>query len=248
MISEETKRKLREQGMDELIEVLNDQEQNSNLYDSLTFDQRFDMAIDDYCNRKNASRTKRLLKAAKLRYKEADINTLYYEGRSIDKNTVLSLSTGNYFINPKSIVINGFAGCGKTHLACALGKQACRQLRRTCYIRMPDLLEKFNLAEQEGKGISSLVTRLSNYELLIIDEWLQELPSEREVRYFLELFEKRYDASPTIFCTQYKTSEWHPRLGGGVLADAICDRLIHGAEIINLGDFNMRKFLATHKI
>ena len=68
---------------------------------------------------------------------------------------------------------------------------------------MPDMLEMFNLARETGKGITSVVTKLSNYHVLIIDEWLLDIPSEKEVKYLLEIFEKRYDAWPTIFCTQY---------------------------------------------
>lgn len=247
MISDETKRKLRKLGLDELIEVLRDQYINQESYSLLSFEQRIDMAVDDLYNRKNAERAKRLIKSAKLRYRDADVNTLYYEGRTLNRNQILGLAAGTYFATNKTIVINGYAGSGKTHLACALGKEACRHLHRTRYIRMPELMEQLNLAEQMGAGMSRTVTRLANYHLLIIDEWLQELPSDREQKYLLEIFEKRYDTWPSIFCTQYKISEWHPRLGGGVLADAICDRLVHGAEVINLGDFNMRKFQVVHK-
>ena len=112
---------------------------------------------------------------------------------------------------------------------------------------MPEMLELLNLAEQTGQGISRTVTKLSNYHLLIVDEWLLDIPSERECKYLLEIFEKRYDKWPTIFCTQYKQSEWHLRLGGGVIADAIMDRIIHKCEVIYSGDVNMRKYLSEHK-
>lgn len=45
----------------------------------------------------------------------------------------------------------------KTYMACAFAKEACRHLHRSRYIRMPDLLEMFNLAEQTGRSISSTV-------------------------------------------------------------------------------------------
>ena len=89
-----------------------------------------------------------------------------------------------------------------------------------------------------------MVKRYSTYHLLIVDEWLVEIPSEMEVKYLLEIFEIRYDLHPTIFCTQYKQSEWHPRLGGGVMADAIMDRIVHNADTVDLGKVNMRELLA----
>ena len=42
-----------------------------------------------------------------------------------------------------------------------------------------------------------------------------------------ELLERRYDATATVFCTQYAKNDWHQRLGSGVHADAIMDRIVH---------------------
>ena len=109
---------------------------------------------------------------------------------------------------------------------------------------MPELLESLNLAMEMNHSIGWMVKKLSNYHLLIIDEWLVDIPSEREVRVLLEVYEKRYDQWPTLFVTQYKTTEWHARLGGVVIADAIMDRIIHNCTTINLGKKNMRALFA----
>lgn len=246
MISDETRRKLREMQMEQMAEALDNQESNRDAYLSMSFDDRLSLLIDECYTAKNNDRTKRLLRCAKFRYPNADINTMYYEGRELNRNTVLGLSTCSFIDAKTNLIINGFTGSGKTHLACAIGKEACRHLHRTRYIRMPDLLEMLNLAMETGHSISSAVTKLSNYHLLIIDEWLLDIPSEQEDKYLLEIFERRYDQWPTIFCSQYKTSEWHPRLGGGVVADAIMDRIVHNAITINAGNLNMREFLAAH--
>ena len=248
MISEESRRKLRELNLDALVLALDNQEANILNYSSMSFDKRLDLAIDECYNSKNADKARRLLHCAKLRYPNADINTLYYENRKLDKEQILVLSSCNYIDTARNIIINGFTGSGKTFLACALGKEACRHLHRSRYIRMPDMLEMFNIAIETGKGITSVVTKLSNYHVLIIDEWLLDIPSEKEVKYLLEIFEKRYDTWPTIFCTQYKQTEWHPRLGGGVIADAIMDRIVHNSETINSGTTNMRELLAKHSV
>lgn len=229
------------------VEVLDEQEAHG-AYAALAFSERLDMAVDSFYTRKNASRAKRLLCSAKFRYPGADVSTLYYEGRDLNRNLILELSTCEYFKTNQNIIINGFTGSGKSFVACALGKAACRHLHRTRYYRMPEMMEMLNLAEQMGGSISRAVTRLSNYHLLIVDEWLLDIPSETEQKYLLEIFEKRYDQWPTIFCTQYKIPEWHPRLGGGVLADAIMDRIVHNAIIVSAGKYNMREFLAKHTV
>ena len=62
-----------------------------------------------------------------------------------------------------------------------------------------------------------------------------------------ELIERRYMDKSTVLCTQYEPADWHELLGGGVQADAMCDRLVHGAVRIDLGDVNVRKLLAERK-
>ena len=247
MISDESKRKLRELQLDSMVDALDDQDSNPDTFLGMSFDDRMNLLIDVCYTNKRADRAKRLLRYAKLRYPNADINTMYYDGRDLDRNTVLNLGTCSFINVRQNIIINGFTGSGKTHLACALGKEACRHLHRTRYLRMPEMLEMLNLAMETGHSITSVVTKLSNYHLLIIDEWLLDIPTEQEDKYLLEIFERRYDQWPTIFCSQYKTSEWHPRLGGGVVADAIMDRIVHNSTTINAGKLNMREFLAMHQ-
>ena len=244
MLNEESRRKIRELKIDELVDILDDQEHRLDVYASMSFDDRLSLAIDELYLRKNSNRARRLISGAKLRYPAADINTLILEPRGLSKNRMLALASESYFMDARNIIINGYTGAGKTYLSCAIAKESCRRLHKTRYVRMPKLLEEFNLATQTGAGISKLVKRYSTYHMLIIDEWLVEIPSETEVKYLLEIFEIRYDLHPTIFCTQYKQSEWHPRLGGGVMADAIMDRIVHNADTVDLGNVNMRELLS----
>jgi hypothetical protein len=53
----------------------------------------------------------------------------------------------------------------------------------------------------------------------------------------------RGDAS-TVFCTQYSQKDWHQRLGSGVHADAIMDRIIHNTIWVETGNYNMRDHTA----
>lgn len=246
MISDETKRKLRELGLDEMNDILKIQDSDTALYTSMSFDERLNLAIDSLYQYKNNNRSKRLVKQAYLRFTEADVNTIYYAQRGLDKNQIIELSTCQYMRNNTSLVLHGFTGSGKTFLACALGKAACRQLYRVRYIRIPELLDLRDQAVAEGRGISKLVTKFSNYHLLILDEWLMNQLSDEDVRFIFELTEKRYDCHSTIFCTQYKISDWHTRLGGGTLADAILDRIVHNSIRIETGNINMREHFSTN--
>ncbi len=60
----------------------------------------------------------------------------------------------------------------------------------------------------------------------------------------LELFELRYGRASTVLCTQLRKKDWHPRLGGGVHADAIIDRIVRNSARLEMGDMNVRQATA----
>lgn len=74
-----------------------------------------------------------------------------------------------------------------------------------------------------------------------LGEWLLDPPSGEFTRFILELMERRHDTASAIFCTQYKQSDWHARLGTGALADAIMDHVVHNMIWVETGGFNMRE-------
>ena len=79
MLSDETRRKLREMQMDALVEAFDEQEKNIATYAEFSFEKRITFAVDQCYAAKNTARVKRLLKSAKLRFPDADINTLCYK-------------------------------------------------------------------------------------------------------------------------------------------------------------------------
>lgn len=78
----------------------------------------------------------------------------------------------------------------------------------------------------------------------MLDERLLDRPDELFRGFLLELMEARYGASSTVFCTQFRQKDWYARLGGGVHADALMDRIVHGAAWVDMGETNMRCRLA----
>ena len=62
----------------------------------------------------------------------------------------------------------------------------------------------------------------------------------------LQFLERRYDSNSTVFCTQYSKKDWHERLGSGVYADAIMDRIVHRTIWIETGGTNMREHTADN--
>lgn len=244
IINEETRRKLRELNFSEFIDAIEIQSQGVD-YAILTFEDRIKVAVDYVYQKKYNSKVQSLIKLSKFRMPNAVLNDVYYADRGLDQQRLLTLSSCQFIDMSSSIVFHGFTGSGKSYLACAIGRQACMQGIRTRYIRIPDLLILRDEASLIKQGISKLLKKFSSYKLLILDEWLLDSLTDEEQHFLFELIERRHDCSSTIFCTQFKKDEWHPRLGGGVHADAMMDRIVHNAIWVYSGNINMREYLAN---
>ena len=114
---------------------------------------------------------------------------------------------------------------------------------RACYIRCPDLEELWREARERPGGERKATRKYAAFQVLVLDEWLLDRPGELFRGFLLELMEARYGTASTVFCTQFRQKDWHARLGGGVHADAIMDRIVHGAAWVNMGEMNMRRKL-----
>lgn len=240
-LNEETRRKLRELNLNEVIEILDEQAKQSE-YLEMAFNDRMQLIVDHVYQVKYNNKVKRLMNSAKFRISNAAFSDIHYIERGLDKSLLMTLSTVQFIDNNINVILHGFTGSGKSYLACALGKEACLRGIRTRYIRLPDLLMLRDEADLVKQGISKLLKKFANYKLLIIDEWLLDELSDEEQHFIFELIERRHDSSSTIFCTQFKTEDWHERLGGGVHADAMMDRIVHNAAWVYAGDINMRQF------
>lgn len=245
MIDSETVRKLRQLDLGEFVDTLEMQEMDQDTR-HLPFDERLQISIDYLYQEKYNKRVSGLIKRSKFRIQDADVASIHYEKREIDRQTLQELATCNYINHRQNVIFQGFTGSGKTYLACALGKEACKQEIRTRYVRLPDLLIERDEATLKPKGVTNLIKKFSNYGLLIIDEWLLDDLLEEDLKFLFEIIERRYDSGSTIYCTQFRKSDWHQRLGGGVHADAIMDRIVHNAVWYDTGQLNMREHKAIN--
>lgn len=243
MINDETRRKLRELNLSEAILGL-EQQQSEPSTISLPFDERMQQLVDYIYQEKYNGKIQRLIRTARLRFPQAGIHSIHYEGRGLNRELLDGLFSCQYIGGHQSIILQGFTGSGKTYLACALGKQACLNQIKTRYIRLPDLLMEYGDAALIPGKQKRVLDMHGRIPLLILDEWLVSDISDRELYFLFELMERRSDSTSTIFCTQYRKDDWIKRLGEGVQAEAIVDRYAHTAYWIETGSMNMREYCA----
>lgn len=243
MLNSDTIRKLREMKLAEVVDIIERQEEVPETY-ALSFDERTQQVVDDLYLLKQENRIKGLCKRAQFRWPSADSSSiLYVPERKLNRDMIMNLSRCTYMETALPIAIYGASSSGKSYIACALGKAACRQGYKVRYIRMEDLFSKLTELERKDARMR-YVKRLANYDLLILDEWLSTIPTESEINFIFELVEKRSEIHSTIICGLYEPSSWCERMGSSAQSESIVERLIHTPINIDCGDFNMRNYLA----
>ena len=242
-LSSETERKLRLLNLSELISIIDDMERLPESY-NLTFDEKMDMAIDSLYSLRMDKKIKSSMKRAGFKWPDAEISSMFFlPERQLNKETFLQLSNCVFIETAMNIVIYGPTGDGKSYAACAIGKAACKKCKRVKYIRFPDLCEEIAMLEHPWER-AKILKKYINYDLLIIDEWLNKEVTDSDVSFMFDLVDARECKAPIIFCSQYRSTEWLPRLGGGPKAESIVDKFVYDALEIEFNDFNMRDYMA----
>jgi len=202
---------------------------------------------DEWLYRENRKLTARL-KVAKFKEREAAIENIDYRTpRGLRKAQVLELAQNRWITAHQSVLVTGPSGAGKSYLAQAFGLNACRSGFTVQYVRLPTLLAQFVQARAQGT-YERLLRRLAKTALLVIDDFGLAVLSEVEKQDLLEAIEERYGVGATLVTSQLPIGDWYVYLGGGRLADAILDRLVHNAHRIELASKeSMRKDRATLK-
>ena len=231
MLTENTVTKLREMHLSVMAAAYKEQLSDSS-FQSMSFEDRVSLIVDKEWNSRKNNYLKRLIKQANLSEPNACIEDIeYHSDRNLNKNMITRLSTCNYIQEHHNVILLGATGSGKTYLACAFGMNAVRNFLSVKYIRLPELLTDLSIARGSGT-IRKVMAQYKKYSLLIIDEWLLYALNETEARDVLEIIESRYKKASTIFCSQFDVPGWRDKLNDPILADAICDRIVHDSYSI----------------
>ena len=238
MLGNNTVSKLHEMKLSAMATAFRDQLEEK-VYADLSFEERFGLLVDaEWTSRKN-NRLKRMVRKADFALPGASLEDIeYHADRKLDKALITRLGTCGYVQDCHNIIVLGATGSGKTYLACAFGMAASRNLISARYVRLPDLLAELAVSRAEG----SYRKVIKQVKLLILDEWLLYPLKESESRDLLEIVEGRYRKASTIYCSQFVVKGWSEKIGESMLAEAICDRIVHDSYTIMIeGADSMRK-------
>jgi DNA replication protein DnaC len=209
-------------------------------YQELSFEERVGLLVDREAQDRDNRRLERNLKAAKLRAQACIEDLDFRRPRGLDRGTVLSLAEAHWVETHRDILVTGATGVGKTFLACALALAALRHRYRVLYLRVPRMLEDLRIARADGR-LPRLMASWSRFDVLALDDLALRPLSAQQAADLLEIIEDRHQRRSTIVASQLPVSHWHEALGEPTVADAILDRLVHGAYRLELQGDSLRR-------
>lgn len=238
MLKNQTLEKLRIMRLEGMADALEEQRRQSNITD-LDFEERLALLVErQYLWKENRGL------AARLKYAQFKVSTSledidYRHPRGLKRAQIDQLRSNGWVGKHQNCLITGPTGTGKTHLASALGHQACRDGHRALSFSGPKLFRELQTAHADG-SLARLLKKLARLDLLVIDDFGLAAVSPKQYRDFFEILDDRQGQGATLITSQFPVAQWHELINDATVADAIMDRLVHNAYRIELKGETMR--------
>lgn len=152
----------------------------------------------------------------------------------LHKKRVLELARGDFLDEKASVVLIGPPGVGKTHLAVALGREACRRGRRVKFFTAAGLVNTY-VEARDQRQVLRLEATIRKQHLVIVDE-LGYIPfTKNGAENLFGFFSQCYEQTSLIVTTNLPFADWPQTFAGDErLAGALLDRLTHRVHILEI--------------
>jgi DNA replication protein DnaC len=221
-------------------QALAKQQEQTMLYQDMSFEERLQLLLSHELVQREQRKINRLEKQAAFRLGAQVEQIDYRSNRGFNASQIRDLLQGNWLKHQQNLLLTGAAGCGKSYLACALGRYFIRQGMAVRYYRLKTLLEDMRLSQADG-SYPRLLNQLSQVAILILDDWGMEVLDATERSNLLEVIDMRHGKLSTVVASQLPVDKWYAMIGEATFAEAILDRLIHRAIRLPLTGESMRK-------
>jgi DNA replication protein DnaC len=190
-----------------------------------------DMLLSDEIDQRNYKQlTRRFAKSSLSQDKTLETFDFSFNPK-IPAALVRELATCKFVLEGQNIFLLGPSGTGKSHLAQALGHEACRKGFDVLFYRCSKLFDWI----QGGRGDGSYKRRMEyiiKAPLLILDDFGLQSLEESQQEDLYEVICQRYEKKAMIITSNRDMSEWSGIFNNALIATAALDRLVHrGIEI-----------------
>jgi DNA replication protein DnaC len=220
---------LRLSGLLDSLEVRNRQA----IEERLSYTEFLSRLLEDEVERRNQKQLSLRLRRAAFRGDKTLESFDFAFNPTINRQQLFDLATCLYIQRHENVLICGPTGVGKSHLAQALGHEACRHGFDVLFVSTPKLLQHLH----GGRADNSYERRLQTYlrpDLLIVDDFgLKPLRSPNSEDWF-DVIAERYERGSLIVTSNRALNEWPDLFGDPLLASAGLDRLFHNAHAITI--------------
>ena len=191
-----------------------------------------DMLLTDALEKKNHRQLMARLAKSRLDVSKT-LETFDFKRKDFMVPVILirELATCGFIEKKQNIFIFGKSGLGKSHIAQAIGLQACRQGHDVFFQCAQELMNWIYAGVGDGTRNKRL-SFISKASLLIIDDFgLQELTEEQQKDLY-RIIAERYEKKSVILTTNRAIEEWASIFSNSLVGSAAVDRLVHrGIEV-----------------
>jgi DNA replication protein DnaC len=191
-----------------------------------------DRLLEGECQRREAAAAERRTKKARFPVPKGLEGFEWSWPKKINRPQVLDLFRLDFMKNHANVIFISDVGLGKTHLATALGQEACEKGYTTLFTTAVDIINAL-AAAQMGHRLRQELKRYARPDLLIVDE-LGYLPIDKlGADLLFQVFSRRYERGSTVITTNRVYKQWGAIFNNdATLASAVLDRVLHHAETV----------------
>lgn len=213
------------------LKLANTKSEYENLIDiakkeKLSHEKFLELVLAKEYERRQSNSTLNRIKRAKFSCKHY-LCDLIMDSYTDEVNQQINEITSLNFIEQKeNVILIGNPGVGKTHLATAIGLEACLQGKSVLYNSIPSLIIELREAMNSSQ-FNRFKKQFNKYDLIILDELGYITFDQVASEILFNLLSERNNHGSVIITTNLSFEKWKDVFVDPILTGALVDRMIY---------------------